>query len=712
MTEENQILTAIEAINEFYRLKDKYETGYNEKYVKPIVKSSKLKREKRVEFSRLPKPECINCKRNVGTIFTISNDIQESVRNFIAKCGDISDPCPLDIQIDYSVREQLYKVITSGSKEIDNLKLKIIKEKNNALFFNKQVVSIFEEISSSLKEEAEHTGFAIETNILRNDNPEKHLLIKKTIDEFGKGFVLPFKQMIHNYIDTNDELLLNEAVRFYVDEMIPKLKEIQVLKYDVNYVEYNADENIYKLMQFANSLESGEFWISKDDKVIKFIKGVRKSKKSKTMKVQDIDVSSKNKSRKIRPMANLVIEEDEEAQDQGDNKTDDNKTGGNKTAIIIPFRDSGSEQPRAKQLDEFINYMSEYLKGINYKIFVIEQSDDSRKFNRGQLLNIGFKIAEKEGYTNFIFHDVDLLPSAELKKYYIDTPDKNPVHIAAVWSRYGKNPDYFGGIVAFNKQMFNKINGFPNNFWGWGGEDDELYKRTTPYYTITKSKNGSIRDLENMNLQQKLGYLKETGNKFMQKREALAEHDKTWKTNGLNNITRLSGFEENITSCGTNCERILVKLKDTFTDVSPDIVSQDIPNYEGNNPVWNKTEYDIIWSSIPGKLKEYLNMDKQWLEDYMYSCVNSRKNKKPCEFFLPKQTTYPPEHLADGTYDFGSEVVNKVFNSQNKSYQNTLLTLYSVKNGVKNYSLLKDAIIGIITKDIPNYNRGYFGSRI
>ena len=84
------------------------------------------------------------------------------------------------------------------------------------------MISSFEEISASLKEEAEHTGFAIETNILRNDNPEKHLLIKKTIDEFGKGFVLPFKQMIHNYIDTNDELLLNEAVRFYVDEIIPK----------------------------------------------------------------------------------------------------------------------------------------------------------------------------------------------------------------------------------------------------------------------------------------------------------------------------------------------------------------------------------------------------------------------------------------------------------------------------------------------------------
>ena len=33
MTEEKQKLTPIEAINEFYRLKDKYETSYYEKYM-------------------------------------------------------------------------------------------------------------------------------------------------------------------------------------------------------------------------------------------------------------------------------------------------------------------------------------------------------------------------------------------------------------------------------------------------------------------------------------------------------------------------------------------------------------------------------------------------------------------------------------------------------------------------------------------------------
>lgn len=36
---------------------------------------------------------------------------------------------------------------------------------------------------------------------------------------------------------------------------------------------------------------------------------------------------------------------------------------------------------------------------------------------------------------------------------------------------------YFGGVVAFNQADFEAINGFPNTFWGWGGEDDEMYSR-------------------------------------------------------------------------------------------------------------------------------------------------------------------------------------------------------------------------------------------
>lgn len=235
-----------------------------------------------------------------------------------------------------------------------------------------------------------------------------------------------------------------------------------------------------------------------------------------------------------------------------------------KIAIIVPFRDSEEGKPRTAQLNEFVSYMETYLAGHKYKIFVIEQSEDERKFNRGQLLNIGFNLAEKEGYNNFVFHDVDLLPSEELKQYYTNVPTGGPVHIASVWDRYNSNQRYFGGIVAFNKEMFEKINGYPNNFWGWGGEDDELYNRTEHFYSIVKPTQGTITDLENMNLQQKLDYLKENKLKFMKKREALDKHDDEWEINGLNKIVEDFSQIKIVSrdSCGVNCLRIVVELLD------------------------------------------------------------------------------------------------------------------------------------------------------
>ncbi len=237
-----------------------------------------------------------------------------------------------------------------------------------------------------------------------------------------------------------------------------------------------------------------------------------------------------------------------------------------KIAIIIPFRDLEKEKKRTKQLKTLVEYFATYLKGDAYKIFVVEQNDDGRKFNRGQLLNIGFEEAEKEGFTNFIFHDADLLPSEELKEYYEYAPENKPVHIAAVWSRYGGNQKYFGGIVAFNKDMFNRINGYPNNFWGWGGEDDELFNRTRKFFNIMKVQKGHIRDLEEMNLEEKLEYLRENDLKFMQKREALAEHEKTWQNNGLNTLKfRKIGTS----SCGEKCEKITVELDNVGNVAKP-----------------------------------------------------------------------------------------------------------------------------------------------
>jgi hypothetical protein len=37
--------------------------------------------------------------------------------------------------------------------------------------------------------------------------------------------------------------------------------------------------------------------------------------------------------------------------------------------------------------------------------------------------------------------------------------------------------NHFGGVTALSTNDFQSVNGFSNSFWGWGGEDDQLYQR-------------------------------------------------------------------------------------------------------------------------------------------------------------------------------------------------------------------------------------------
>ena len=57
-----------------------------------------------------------------------------------------------------------------------------------------------------------------------------------------------------------------------------------------------------------------------------------------------------------------------------------------KLGVIVPYR------KRPTHLRKFRESISEYLKDYDYDLIVVEQSDDL-PFNRGKLLNIGFKTA-------------------------------------------------------------------------------------------------------------------------------------------------------------------------------------------------------------------------------------------------------------------------------------------------------------------------------
>lgn len=144
-----------------------------------------------------------------------------------------------------------------------------------------------------------------------------------------------------------------------------------------------------------------------------------------------------------------------------------------KLGVIVPYRN------RYEQLQIFKARMSEYLKkkGIRFEIIIVEQ-DNAKLFNRGMLLNIGFKYAEEMRCRYVVFHDVDLIPSDVDYSY-----SEYPVHLAknVFESETGKKKEsfdqYFGGVTIFPEREFRRINGYSNKYWGWGFEDDDLFLR-------------------------------------------------------------------------------------------------------------------------------------------------------------------------------------------------------------------------------------------
>ena len=139
-----------------------------------------------------------------------------------------------------------------------------------------------------------------------------------------------------------------------------------------------------------------------------------------------------------------------------------------KLGIIVPYRD------REQQLKRFLSHMKEYIKDIDYEIFIVEQADD-KPFNRGKLLNAGYKYALDKGCDYFVFHDVDMLPEDVDYSY-----SNKPLHLATHLQEHDYETtffDYFGGVTMFTKEDFKTINGFSNEYWGWGFEDDDLLVR-------------------------------------------------------------------------------------------------------------------------------------------------------------------------------------------------------------------------------------------
>lgn len=190
-------------------------------------------------------------------------------------------------------------------------------------------------------------------------------------------------------------------------------------------------------------------------------------------------------------------------------------------AIIVPYR-AGHQPERLLQMLNFIQTMIHHLPSAY--IYIIEQSDD-RPFNRGALLNIGVHVAGMSKDDIICFHDVDLLPCVDIiAEYLIPLPENTVRHIGRAWKRYDSDT-YLGGILMMRHSDFIAVNGYPNDFFGWGGEDDELRDRIQRAgLNIERNVYGTIIDQERMTLKQKLSHLQKMHQKCGDKCERREWH--------------------------------------------------------------------------------------------------------------------------------------------------------------------------------------------
>jgi len=138
-------------------------------------------------------------------------------------------------------------------------------------------------------------------------------------------------------------------------------------------------------------------------------------------------------------------------------------------------------------------------------------------------------------------------------------------------------------------------------------------------------------------------------------------------------------------------------------------VIKDEPEYgKGKDGVtWHLPEYNQLWDNLPQKLKSVLKTDKDWMTEFMFSCVNAKVKREACKFTAPSDLKIPPEQLPNGQYDFGVEIYNYEFNKLSKSLQDTYLSQYSTKDGVKNYNILKNSMNDLVARAV-DFNRGFF----
>lgn len=305
-----------EAINEYFKLKNKYQTAIQNDANKITRGKNLTKREKKTAFQSL-KAKCINCQRPVGTLFSTKFDKEKDYRVLSAFCGDIVNPCDLRIAINAGRGIESYlDIIMDVEKDIQEYKNNLIQDKNNLLFgyiTTEEALANFEFLKKEISELTNSYSFHLsEFNDITNNKEEKEILNKN--QETAYQLIDEIKENIAKSNENKEASFVNDSVEIYVNQLQPLLTKIRNSKYTSSRVE--LEDQIYHLIQEKFTLQDIES-ANVLPEVLEFHLGSGNTQKSKTRKMREIRVITGNvkqtrKNRPLREEEQYELEKEEE----------------------------------------------------------------------------------------------------------------------------------------------------------------------------------------------------------------------------------------------------------------------------------------------------------------------------------------------------------------------------------------------------------------
>jgi hypothetical protein len=256
-------------LNEYFRLKSKYETELRED--RDMVGKLAMKRQmsKPQVRSRVAavKGKCVNCRRRVGTVFK-----QRDLR-YLAYCGDAVEPCNLKIELyrgDYMNRNEMieyyYEEMAKSKeaiicKKMDTL-FEYISESKSAAEFKKLVVD-YRSMNEMFQEHlAEHN------EVYFSDTRKELARLKQMkLYELERSM----EELLETYKTTHSPHVLKELVDAIAKEYVPETEQLRKIRYNTMEIEEPIDTGIVKLVQSPLDFSKMDYLMGEAPRVLQSV---------------------------------------------------------------------------------------------------------------------------------------------------------------------------------------------------------------------------------------------------------------------------------------------------------------------------------------------------------------------------------------------------------------------------------------------------------